>query len=402
MAKALDSSGYSFDYISDSQLLQTKAAGNLLRTPGGAYRALIVPHSDHMPVETLRQILDLVQQGATVFMAASPQDVPGYGRLEQRRAEFHRLLRTLVFKPAAGVEVCTLGKGMVFRGEVLDCLKQQQMPREPVCETGVGYIRRATVSGHDYFFGNLSARRLDDWITLGVPARTATILDPLTGNTGAAALREDRAGRMQVYLQLEPGESLILRTSRTARPGGNSWPYLEPAGPSVALGGSWAIDFIKGGPNLPASLRTADLKSWTELGEEEAKRFGGTARYTIEFNLPAQKEAEWLLDLGDVRESARVRINGQKVATVWSLPFRVAVGRYLEPGRNLLELEVTNLAANRIRDLDRRGVSWKIMREINFVNIRYQPFDASGWELKPSGLLGPVRLVPMRRLKFRR
>ena len=66
--------------------------------------------------------------------------------------------------------------------------------------------------------------------------------------------------------------------------------------------------------------------------------------------------------------------------------------------RNVLEIEVTNVAANRIRDMDRRGVEWKIMREINFVNIRYQPFDASAWPIELSGLLGPVELVPMRRV----
>ena len=61
---------------------------------------------------------------------------------------------------------------------------------------------------------------------------------------------------------------------------------------------------------------------------------------------------------------------------------------------------MTNLAANRIRDLDRRKVDWKIMREINFVNINYKPFDASSWALTPSGLLGPVTLTPLRKLKL--
>jgi hypothetical protein len=104
----------------------------------------------------------------------------------------------------------------------------------------------------------------------------------------------------------------------------------------------------------------------------------------------------WALDLGDVRESARVRLNGEEVATSWSLPFVVRLGNRLRAGRNVLELDVTNLAANRIRDMDRRGVPWKIMREINFVDINYRPFDASTWELTPSGLLGPVRLVPLK------
>jgi hypothetical protein len=55
-------------------------------------------------------------------------------------------------------------------------------------------------------------------------------------------------------------------------------------------------------------------------------------------------------------------------------------------------VEVTNLAANRIRDLDRRKVPWRIFHEINFVNIGYRPFDASAWPVFESGLLGPVRI----------
>jgi hypothetical protein len=100
-----------------------------------------------------------------------------------------------------------------------------------------------------------------------------------------------------------------------------------------------------------------------------------------------------------VRESARVRLNGRDVATAWSLPFELRLGDALRPGRNLLEIEVTNVAANRIRDMDRRGVEWKIMRDINLVNIRYEPFNASAWPLELSGLLGPIELVPMRRVQ---
>ena len=90
-------------------------------------------------------------------------------------------------------------------------------------------------------------------------------------------------------------------------------------------------------------------------------------------------------------------VTGQKVGTLWSLPFRASVGEFIKPGRNKLEIEVTNLAANRIRDLDKRKVEWKKFHEINFVNIHYQPFDASNWPLMDSGLLGPVKLVAMKK-----
>jgi hypothetical protein len=102
----------------------------------------------------------------------------------------------------------------------------------------------------------------------------------------------------------------------------------------------------------------------------------------------------WLLDLGDVREAARVSLNGQEVGRAWSLPFALRLPA-LRPKGNVLEIEVTNLPANRIRDLDLRKVDWKVMKEINLVDLRYKPFDASGWQVAPSGLLGPVRLVPL-------
>jgi hypothetical protein len=65
----------------------------------------------------------------------------------------------------------------------------------------------------------------------------------------------------------------------------------------------------------------------------------------------------------------------------------------LQNGKNKLVVEVSNIAANRIRDLDKRGVDWKKFYDINFVNIEYEPFDASDWELKKAGLFGPVEIV---------
>jgi hypothetical protein len=67
----------------------------------------------------------------------------------------------------------------------------------------------------------------------------------------------------------------------------------------------------------------------------------------------------------------------------------------LKAGANLIEIEVTNLSANRIRDLDRRKVVWKKFHDINIVDHNYRKLDASEWPIEPSGLLGPVKLIPM-------
>jgi hypothetical protein len=402
LARALMNRGYSFDYISDAQLQQTAVRDAALQTPGGRYKVIIVPATRRMPVATMRQLVELARAGAIVHFLELPADVPGYGRLEQRRAELAQLkadAKALSVNKRYGLGI---GQGLSpDQSGLNDVILDLNAPREPIADTGISFIRRKSAEGHDYFFTNLTAKGHEGWIQLATPARTAALLDPLTGRHGAAGLRRTGKGKAEIFVQLAPGESLVLRTlaTRTLRKTA-PWPYREPAGDARPLSGNWSISFTKGGPELPPALETAALKSWTEIGGDEAKRFGGTARYRLEFDAPSGKADDWLLDLGDVRESARVRVNGKDVTTLWSLPFRTRVGEYLKSGRNVLELDVTNLAANRIRDMDQRKVPWKIMREINFVNINYSPFDASGWALTPSGLLGPVTLTPLRAKKL--
>ncbi len=381
LAQKLINSGYSFDYISDAQLQQTQVKDGRLATPGNRYTVLLVPAARRMPLATLQRLAQLAREGAKIVFEALPEDVPGLARLEARRAEF----------ATAKASVASM-----VNADPVATLPAHRVAREAIAGTGVSFIRRATDEGYDYFLANLTAQPLDQWIALGRTARNVLIFDPLTGRRTVAATRQPAGNQTEVYLQLAPGESLIVRTTSNPVSSNLSFQGYHHAGATpVVLDGTWRVSALRGGPELPPAFTQRGFASWTAQGGEWA-RFGGTARYETEFDLPAGvKAADWRLDLGDLRESAKVIVNGQDAGTVWSLPLQTNVGRFLKPGKNTLVLEVTNLAANRIRDLDLRKVDWKIMREINFVNIAYKPFDASGWSLQPSGLVGPVKLVPL-------
>ena len=165
------------------------------------------------------------------------------------------------------------------------------------------------------------------------------------------------------------------------------------------MDGPWRLAFVEGGPVLPAPSDLHALASWTTLADAEAQRFAGTGRYTVRFERPGGDASDWLLDLGRVAETARVTLNGRDLGTLFCRPFQLRVGDALRPGTNTLEIEVTNLAANRVRDLDRRGVPWKTFHDANVVDIDYKPLDASAWPLRDSGLLGPVTLRRLRRVE---
>lgn len=100
-----------------------------------------------------------------------------------------------------------------------------------------------------------------------------------------------------------------------------------------------------------------------------------------------------ILDLGEVCSSARVTVNGSYIGTVFMHPYRLEIpAALLKDGENALEVEVTNLGANRIRAMDRKGVEWKNFEDINMVETDYKPLDASSWPVQPSGLIGPVKM----------
>ncbi|MFM8618157.1 MAG: glycosyl hydrolase [Opitutaceae bacterium] len=382
IARTLGERGYAFDYVSDEQLAATRVENGRLATPGASYRVLVVPAARRMPASTLRQIAALAQAGAKVIFERLPDDVPGLGRLAERRAEFQ------------AARASATRAGATIASDLVAALAPVAR-REALADAGLNFVRRATEQGHDYFVANLGARSHRGWVSIA-DAADLQIMSPLDGATGMAQRQRATEGGNAFFLQLEPGESLVLRATRAPTAGIAPWPVTETAGAAVPLAGEWRVEFIHGGPELPPPLQTTTLKSWTEFGGETAQRFGGTARYTLEFDAPTGVADDWRLELGDVRESARVVVNGKNAGTAWSVPFRLNVGPLLRPGRNRIEIEVTNLAANRIRDLDRRKVDWKVMREINFVNINYKPFDAAGWPVTPSGLLGPVTLTPLR------
>tara|TARA_R110001592_G_scaffold299907_1_gene570968 strand:- start:231 stop:1301 length:1071 start_codon:yes stop_codon:yes gene_type:complete len=353
-----------------------------------------------MPVQTLEKLLKMARFGAPiVFLGPIPKDVPGFAHLEQRQRNMStlNLLWDGQVQASKDKNRIAMGVGTVYTGLPLDMsLDDIGIVPEVLATSGLSVIRRKIDGGHLYFVANLTADPVDAYWPLGTPAAGVVWLDPLRESSALALTRSDQEGKTEVRIALQPGESCFLRTRTETYLEGFVWPYLEKAGDPVPLTGEWHVTFDKGGPVLPQPYTTTALSSWTNAPDEEAKRFGGTATYTLTFDAPATQADNWRLDLGKVCESARVTLNGEFVGGVWSLPSHLTLNQPLKPTDNVLSVAVTNLAANRIADMDRRKVEWKIFHDTNVVNILYKAFDASGWPLMDSGLLGPVQLVPLK------
>lgn len=384
LCEQLQQRGYSFDYVSDDLLRKLSVTKGGILSPGGAvFQCILIPRTTYLPESTLQQLDRLARQGARIiFDGAMPQQVPGFHKHDERSANLVRIGKAL--QQLKSVQVSR---------DVFATLRQSTTRVESWAEQGLTFIRKRRGDTTQYFIANLANKFRQGWIPLSVFG-LASRYDALTDQTTTLPIRNGKDGKNEVWLALEPGQSCFISVMPGA-PAITSGRSPQSTGKStelVRLPNSWTIQFLSGRPDLRASATLPKLTSWTSLSDS-AGYFWGTARYRTTFDFPASQSAttSYVLDLGDVREVAEVRVNGQSVGTAWCLPYRLSIpARLLKATGNQLEIDVTNVSANYMRLYDRQNPGWKKFYDINIVDIRYKPFDASRWEARPSGLLGPV------------
>ena len=399
----LERRGFTYDYISDRQLGSVKVASGALVTSGGAsYKTLVVPASRFVPLPTFERILELARDGTVVIaFKGLAQDVAGYASLNERRARLRTLRDAVPFgqPDADGIRAARLGRGTVLLGDDLERLLQRaNVSRESLVDLGLQVTRRRYEAGRYYFIANGGERDVDGWIPLADRATAAIVFDPMTGRHGDAVSRQSTTGLLEVQLAIPRHSSVIVATA--SKPVGQKFAMFEPSGASIEVRGPWHIQFATGGPDRPRDREIDQLRSWTTFEGDEVKRFSGTVSYQTTFEQPARAADAWVLDLGRVHESARVRLNGRELGTLIGPTFRVTIAPSQLAAANVLEVHVTNLMANRIAALDKAGVRWKKFYNVNFparLPANRGPdglFTAAGWEPLDSGLLGPVTLTP--------
>jgi len=403
--------GYSWDLISDRQIQLLQVVNGKIKAPGDDYQTLVLSGVKYLLLTTLQKLVSLSKAGAQIiFHDGVPKMVPGLSDIENKQKQFDALIGQIKFETtnAPGINNAKLGKGTLWEGKELKYLLANADVRHEryLAEEKLKCIRRKIAGGEYYFITNDGKETFNNWVLLNTPIQYAALYDPMLERSGVAMTRQGDANTLDIFLQLAPGESCVVQTG-PAKFRGAMFPYAKVAGDAVTISGDpiaigWKLNFISGGPTLPKETIVGQLQSWTDLAVEGVKEFSGTAQYSISFNRPAGNPSSWLLNLGDVKESATVILNGKKIATLIGPSYTVAITPNLIKPVNDLQVIVTNGMANRIIDLDKKGIQWKKFYNIN-MSARLAEnrgadglFTAAKWLPKPSGLLGPVTLTPMK------
>lgn len=338
--KELEVMGLDCDYTSEQFLMGTTCENGVLKTKAGTcYQALVIPTTANMPDSIKSHIEALRQQGATI--------VEGY--------------------KADQLKVLTI-KGEEMRTAL-----------------GLSVIRRSNTSGYHYFVANLTADDVEGYVSLAVPYQSAALFDPMTGDIKKAVVKDGK-----LWVSLKSGQSMILQTydSEIELPA-TATPVQELS--ALDIDGQWTLSIPDG-----QTYKLEGLSGWEKL-DDQMKSYIGTGTYNIDFTVSASQmktaTGGFMLDLGDVRESADVWLNGEYLGCAWAAPFMLDCSNGIREGSNTLRIDVTNLPANRISEMDRQGTVWRIFEDINMSNISSDSYAA--WTPVPSGLNSKVRLIPL-------
>jgi len=381
--------GYDYDVITEEALL-TRASvrdGKIVLPDGMSYRVLVLPDRVQIALPVLEKIKELVAAGATVIGSK-----PARGETLENFAATDAEVKKIADELWGG----QTGRGRVVVGKTAREVLQTDGVK-PDCKFQAGensqldYIHRTAGDAEIYFVANRTTNAETAMTTaFRVTGKAPELWNPVTGERKFAAGYEEKDGHTYVPLDFGPCGSwfAVFREPASKHPT-TSYDNSLILKPVQKISGAWTVHFDPkwGGPE---SVQFDSLVDWTTRPEPGIKFYSGTATYEKTFSiydspLRAPHSALWL-DLGDVRELAEVKVNGQSCGIIWTPPFRADITGAVKPGENKLEIEVVNFWPNRIIG-DASLLPDQRFTKTNIRNLK------ANTALMESGLLGPVRIL---------
>lgn len=363
--------GYSYDFVNPSGILRSvfPFKEGLITESGMNYRMLVLgPNCRTMSYAVLQRILYLAQAG-----------VPVCGTVPERAA-------SLTDDQDAFSILALQLQSLMLDMPLSEALAKKGIEPDFIAPDGWAYVHRETDEEDIYWIRNFTGGPASSVILLRAGQGLPRVLDPATGKVRCVNASTTEDGYRFFRLDLEENDALFVVIGKKPE---DAIPVVRTHTiPLLTLEGAWNLSF-ESGMGAPATAVFDQLKSYTESANPAIRYYSGSVVYRKEFNLSKKQVKDMLsyeIDLGSVKELARVSINGFDLGVVWKAPFRVEVpAEYIHQGINALEVKVINLWPNRIiGDLQPDAV-----RTWTYVG---SPFYSADSPLLPSGLLGPVTL----------
>jgi hypothetical protein len=280
-----------------------------------------------------------------------------------------------------------------------------------------------------YFVANLSDKPQQADLSFRIKGKQPELWQAEDGCISNAPVWDEKNGRTSMSLGLKGNQSVFVVFRKMAQVLLASVKQKRLTSKTIdtaEIKGPWKVTFA---PKLEQSfdLDFPELIDFSKHTNKSVNYFAGTATYRKQIKLNAKalgRNKRIVLDLGEINDIAEVRVNGKSAGVIWYPPYSADITSLLQKDENSLEILVTTNWANRLIGDEQEPVDfeWGKDRGENLGRamqaypewfIRNQPRPSQGrktfsvWyycrkdsPLKPAGLVGPVRLVNVQKIKL--
>jgi hypothetical protein len=387
--------GYKYDSFNRDVLLSAYVKdGKVIFSDKVAYQFLLFPGitkmspNKMMSLEVAQKILNLVKEGATVFVNEKPTSIPGKHTVQETE-KWQQIIDEIW--SGKGTKQWSLGKGTVVKLPYLESdfsafgiTADVIIPKKDAYT--IAWAHRKFKKEEVYFLANQKEEKRHVEVSFRVIDKTPVLYNPVTDKIAKIKDWKVESGRTVVPLQFDKNESLFVIFKEDNHQG------LEVAENGAqyktvkTLSQDWTIQFDKAfhGPSKP--IKTHQLFDWTSSTNDSIKYYSGTAIYTKKINWNKEVEKDLFLEFGEINNIAEISINGKDCGVLWTYPYRKNISKALKKGENTLTIKVTNTWANRLIGDE------KLPKE-NRLTWTTAPYRLEETMMVKSGLLGEIKIL---------
>jgi len=417
----LAANGYNYVHVNPERLLKARVEDGKLVVGAARLDVLVLSHVERITVELARKLLEVAEAGVPiVFVGTVPDGQPGFYKYRENDAVV-----------AAAMDNLTARFGNVLEdgGALAAHLAGDLGVRPDLAfdepQPTLRYIHKRMAEVDCYFLRHGSREPLAASVRFPHARRAPYLLNPWTGDATPAAQYETTGNGVWMSLRFpaygscivafvptdekphvvhgdlpvhREGETLVAGTREAGSytfvldDGSERMLHVAQDAPPVLSLDAWRLDAERrrhDGSVRPVHVDMKHLKDWRAIRNRKLRHCSSKGIYSACVTLDEcylQGQMRVTLDLGRVYDVAVVEVNGQGLPPLLVPPYVADVTPYLRVGENEIRVTVTPTLRNRLIGYGRtRRKAWRQFRR--------------GREAAPSGLVGPVRLIPRWRLE---
>jgi hypothetical protein len=400
--------GYQYDSFNADVLLNRAKVENGKVTFGGGieYGALLFPGSRRMAPNKIislaaaEKILQLVKEGATVFIDEKPMDTPSF-QSDLEAKKWQAVVDELwtkgkeTNKNNQGSTSWKLGKGTVIVLPFLDTDFAKIGIEADVLfsdaknndRSSIAWTHRKNGDEEIYFLSNQIQEKRKLEVSFRIAGKVPVWYNPVTDKSSELANWKIENGRTIVPISLDANESGFVifkeETKNTLAKGNQNSANFETV---QTLDENWELQFDAEFKGPKEVVKINQLFDWSTSVNEQIKYYSGTAVYKKDFVWKGKNADKIWIDLGNIANMAEVIVNGKDCGTIWTFPYKTDISQALKKGKNTIIIKITNTWANRL--IGDQKLPEK--ERLTWTTAPYRLVESEN--LLKAGLLGPVTL----------